>query len=185
MFNNIFWFFNENRGGSSLDVIAEGYYSGFNSIIKCQDGDDCHIYCYGNGCYGMRLNCSSSSSCNTTCTGTANNNPCPIDINDTPLTLTNNELIYIINDILDILDTINEECDDILLDSFVYYSPNDNANGDIIQLANDSNICCRGARSCDDNSLDIILIDNDNDILCSGYQSCDATIILNKQNNNL
>ena len=43
--------------GQDLEISFYGFFAGFNSVINCGSGDICNIYCYGNGCYTLTLNC--------------------------------------------------------------------------------------------------------------------------------
>ena len=65
--------------GNNLDIFIGGYYSGYGLIINCDGnsangnrGDDCYIFCYGNGCVNITLNCCDNCQCSTSCSAESN-----------------------------------------------------------------------------------------------------------------
>ena len=62
-FNNGARSFSNAQGSSMGDLELEfrGYYAGYNTTITCNDDDTCDVKCYGNGCYGLFLNCMSGA----------------------------------------------------------------------------------------------------------------------------
>ena len=63
--NSVFEIFNNNNNNNNSDAYFYFYgeRSGQDAIIVC--GDNCTVYCYGNGCHGLNLTCDNYNSTDT------------------------------------------------------------------------------------------------------------------------
>lgn len=90
---------------NTMKIYLDGYYTGYNLTVYCQESDTCELYCYGNNCYDTQFYCNDSiSNCYVSCNDT-NNDICPIfntgtaATNDTYTNVINNDFykLYAIN----------------------------------------------------------------------------------------
>ena len=154
---------------TDLELEFRGYYAGYNTTITCNDGHNCSIKCYGNGCYGLFLNCVSGATCNVTCNESMSID-CPLIYGNDSLPMINsNETDYEI-DITEISLTNDENCNSERAvaydDGWLYRSYGDQSDN--------GNLCCRGSESCYGDGELVISADYDVDIICSGFRSCQS-----------
>ena len=53
--------------GNDLDLYMRGYYNSYGLDVYCNKTDSCRVYCYGNSCVGLTLQCESTSGTGSSC----------------------------------------------------------------------------------------------------------------------
>ena len=164
------------------DIFMYGYYSGWNSTVRCKKGHTCNIYCDGSGCNNMKLEC------NTDDTGV-----CPIidcsssDINDICGVGNNNSNNNNTgNNIFGSAPFLNEVTPERLFQSMIRNVDSSYSSGgyDISTIANSFDICEGDKNNNSNNSnnitrvtlggnygdhyLDSVLNDAENGTICCG-----------------
>lgn len=156
-----------------------GYYSGYNATITCESGDTCDIYCYGNGCYGLFLDCHDAATCNVYNCNETINIACPIDVVDgTAVTLPALLEDYQESDWLDMYNISiyhDDICNNVTIATRYDDADDTTSNMGVtdISIGSGNFLCCRAFVGC--GGLDSIVISSGTDggnIICSGIYSC-------------
>ena len=144
------------NGDITIDL--QGYYAGYRTKLYCQQGDECIINCFGNGCTQFYVQCDG------VCTINLNSNATVAPIND--LSMFDDSETPFLYDSLTITTETNNECDSMPNFAFDDYREKYQQN---ISTTTDI-ICCRGDYSC--RFAPSIVSGSEYPIVCSGYSSC-------------
>ena len=195
-------YFNMTERSQDTTFYFNGYYAGLNATVVCRNdgatsGINCNIRCYGNGCFGVKLICATTTS-TTLC------DEFDIDCNDCevyPSFLFSNMTfitdnynkndkynnhLHLINqlNIMQIGEELNNECD-----SNLNYTQDDYNIGvhafSITNSSDSSVLCCRGFASCIHASITLPTSDPSAvyNVVCSGWYACDSSDIFTLTHN--
>lgn len=184
----------------------DGWFSGFNATIICDDSmASCFVRCYNiHACNYTRIICNNGAFCSTTCT---NNADCPeieynVTIDDTITAVTDTRTANIADfdpyyvDTISLIKEEDNRCDNEAGSiKFDEYSINYGNNVSILDGKNNSNsnICCRAFVACERfggniyclgfRSCSFATLSNARNIYCdAGFEGCSDTIITRSKN---
>ena len=175
--------------GGDISILLLGYLSGFNATLICQNGNECVVTCWSNGCFNFNIVCDNTSNlpCQAyyTC-DESQNIYCPTFYNSTQLYMesknnydendnhTPRSSLLLFDILFDYLSNIdNNQCNDIS-QSVTVDDYNDNlystySSSDALTITDTGNLCCRGVRSCQYfTHIELNL----NDMFCMASLSC-------------
>ena len=185
-------YFNISERTQNTTFYFGGYYAGLNTTVVCRNdgannGINCDINCYGNGCFGLKLICATASCAefNVVCDD-CEVYPSFLFSNMTFITDNyngnnkyNNDL-HLMNqlNIMEIGEELNNECDNNLDSTQDDYYIGVHYFG-ITDSSDSSVICCRGFASCIYASFALPTSDPGAvyNIICSGWYTCYQTDI--------
>ena len=185
--------------GNDVVLTLNGYYSGYGLTIHCTNKyDTCSIYCYGNACVGLTLDCGSDTQCTQSCKDSSCIEYDSFDNND----LQSDSMVYQINSEIGVFDTQYNILPTAAQSSYINIVESDSICTDekytfadafavtptnIILDSNASkttDICCLAGFSCfgkniqNTNSYNYITLN----VYCTGLASCNQLQLTNASN---
>ena len=168
------------NGIGTIDALFSGYMAGYEATFNCESGDTCNIDCYGNGCFGLILNC--QGSCNVDCDESSGSS-CPVyssndveDISSAYSALNFDSTTVFVNNM--------DECESSSSTLYDDIDTRAELNSDV--LVSSGYLCCSADYGCG-GAYTITSSGNGEDIVCDGEYACYGrvrTISTENSNNN-
>ena len=164
---------------NTLDVTIDGYYGGLNTIITCQSGFNCTVYCMtgNNACINITMDCEDNSNCSMIC----DNNNCGNNYNYNGSMaigmVINTEEQTMINDMICNDNSYSNNVSFTFDDGYDSMTSDDSTNN-IAMIDDLKNVCFRGYKSGMNNNITVMdLKNNDSNIICCAALSCTECMI--------